>query len=124
MPTKIERLQKQLTEHQEKAKAAKAALEQLRREQDRQARIADRKARTRNLIEAGGLVEIAGLLDLDKGMLLGALIETQKSRANDPQKAAAWKHAGDAELARRESQRQTKTARPSPSGDAPLSAME
>ena len=110
MVSKIERLQKQLTEHQEKAKAAKAALEKLRKEQDRQSRIAARKARTRNLIEAGGLVEIAGLLDLDKGTLLGALLDAQKRMANDPERTAAWKRDGDAVLARRESQRQIKTA--------------
>ena len=36
-------------------------------------RLDERKARTRRLIEAGGLVDKAGLLDLDANALYGAL---------------------------------------------------
>ena len=35
----------------------------------------ERKARTRRLIELGGLVEIAGLGDINRGALLGAMLE-------------------------------------------------
>lgn len=35
----------------------------------------ERKARTRRLIELGGLVEIAGLSDTNRGALLGAMLE-------------------------------------------------
>lgn len=108
MTTKMERLQQQLLEYQEKAKAAKAALDQLRKEQDRQARIAVRKARTRQLIEAGGLVEIAALLTTDKGTLLGALMEVRKNLEN-PEKATAWKCSGDAELDSRAAQKKGRT---------------
>jgi len=109
MVSRAERLQKQVEESLAKAKAAKSALEKLRRDQDRKEKIAARKARTRALIEAGGLVEISGLLDLDKGTLLGALLAISKTR-QDPAKATAlesWKHHGDQELAVREAARRS-----------------
>jgi len=117
MVSKLERLQRRYEQSVEAAKAAKSALEKLRREQDRKKRIEDRKARTKALIEAGGLVEISDLLDLDKGTLLGALLEIKKTR-HDPTKATeleSWKSTGDAVLAAREAAR--KKAKPDPLPD-------
>ena len=63
---------------------------------------AARKARTRRLIELGGLVEIAGFASFDRGAILGALASLA-NQGNDAETVAGWKRAGDAELAKRES---------------------
>ncbi len=101
----ITRLERQKQEALEKAKAADALLRKLRAEQDRKARITERKARTRALIQTGILVEIAGLLHTDRGVLLGGLQELAQTIASDPEKAAQWKSSGDAEMARREEEK-------------------
>ncbi|PPU93058.1 hypothetical protein XpopCFBP1817_11405 [Xanthomonas populi] len=59
-------------------------------------------------IEAGGLVSIAGLLEEDRGFLLGALIgirETKSHPAWTPERYQAIKQLGDKELAAREASR-------------------
>lgn len=52
-----------------------------------------RKARTRGLIEAGGLVDKAGLGALDANALYGALLEIA-ARAGDPDQVARWTAEG------------------------------
>lgn len=74
----------------QRAKAAAAKLLNADRE-------AERKARTRRLIELGGLVELAGLGERDKGALLGALLALAKT--SDAERWAGWKQAGDGKLA-------------------------
>ena len=92
-----ERLQK-LTE-QKKALEAKIAQEQARfREQER-------KARTRRLIEYGGLVEIAALTELDKGTVLGLLLEGAQRLQDDASLGKQWKKAGDGQLTQRAAER-------------------
>lgn len=66
---------------------------------------AERKARTYEMIQAAGLLSLAGLLDtktgkplLDRGELLGALLGLSKVPQDDPRRAE-WKRAGDALLA-------------------------
>jgi hypothetical protein len=70
---------------------------------------AERKARTRKMIEVGGLVELAGLADQDRGALLGLLLSAAK-QASDPESLAAAKRAGDAMLSSREADRKAKKA--------------
>ena len=94
MPSKIERLTQQLAEYEAKSKAARAELQKLRKEQDRQARIAERKARSKAIFAAGTVVEKAGLLSLDRTTLLGILLEA-KGNLQDPQKVASWKRLGE-----------------------------
>ena len=53
----------------------------------------ERKARTRRMIEAGGLIEKAGLLDLDSNALYGALLSLA-SHAKDAAHVAEWAKAG------------------------------
>ncbi len=60
-----------------------------------------RKRRTRNLIQIGGLAEIAGLQAFDKGVLLGALLEIAKISKNKVI-VQQWKTEGDRLLANRE----------------------
>lgn len=60
-----------------------------------------RKLRTRNLIQVGGLAEIAGLHEMDKGVLLGALLEVAKIAKNKVM-VQQWKAAGDHLLKKRE----------------------
>lgn len=67
---------------------------------------AERKARTRRLIELGGLVELAGLAESDRGVLLGLLLAAAKS---DAATVASAKRAGDEMLAAREAGRKART---------------
>lgn len=52
-----------------------------------------RKARTRGLIETGGLVTKAGLGALDANVLYGALLEVA-SKVGDPEQVARWTAEG------------------------------
>src|SRR3954464_1439023 len=67
---------------------------------DDEARIRDqeRKQRTRRLIETGGLVDKAGLLDLEPNALLGALIAIKA--AARPDVLAQWAAEGGKVFAR------------------------
>ena len=107
MVSKAERLQKQYEESLAKAKTAKSALDKIRRDQDRKEKIAARKARNHALFMVGGLAEIAGLLEWDKGTLLGALVMISQIAQNpaDQHTLKNWKSAGDALLAEREAGR-------------------
>ena len=123
MVSKAERLQKQYAESLEKAKSAKAELDKLRKEQDRKAKSAARKARNNALFKVGSLVELAGLLDSDKGALLGGLMAVAKTLEYGPESSRfqEWKQTGDARLAEREKTRNptsvnTKTAADQNSG--------
>jgi len=102
MAERVARLKEQKQAALAKVKAYDDRLRKLRAEQDRQARAAARKARNRALIQTGLLVEMAGLLEVDRGALLGGLQEIAKVIKDDPQKARQWKQAGDAEIARQE----------------------
>jgi GH24 family phage-related lysozyme (muramidase) len=62
-------------------------------EQESKIKADERKQRTRRLIEAGTLVEKAGLLDLDEGSLYGALLSLAEN-AGDEKQIAAWTSAG------------------------------
>lgn len=101
----------------EKVKTADAQLKKLRAEQDRMARISARKERNRALIQTGILVEIAGLLQMDRGTLLGGLLALARSAEGNPEKAAQWKQAGDAEITRRETGKAKKTEPKEPALD-------
>lgn len=70
-------------------------------------KLATRKARDRELYNAAGLMILAGLVDsrtgmplLDRGELLGALMELSRVAPEDERKAQ-WKRKGDALLAER-----------------------
>jgi len=56
-------------------------------------KLEERKARTRRLIEAGGLIEKAGLIDLDPNALYGALLSL-KAGPDEADKIATWKAEG------------------------------
>lgn len=53
-----------------------------------------RKERTRALIEKGGLIEIAGLLEREPQILMGAFMEIAKTITNDSMKTEEWKKQG------------------------------
>jgi hypothetical protein len=61
----------------------------------------ERKARTRRLIEYGGLVAIAALDEEDKGTVLGLLLEGARRLWVDAKARQRWKALGDHELAER-----------------------
>ena len=56
-------------------------------------REAERKARTRRLIESGGLVDKAGLLELDSAVLYGALLQVAADASNG-ERVEQWRVAG------------------------------
>lgn len=62
-------------------------------EQEAKIKTDERKARTRRLIEAGGLVEKAGLLGLEANALYGALLSLSSS-LKEPGRVAEWAKAG------------------------------
>lgn len=68
-------------------------------EQEAKLKADERKQRTRRLIEAGTLVEKAGLLDLDETTLYGALLSLAEN-ARDAKQTAAWAAAGKKALDR------------------------
>lgn len=117
MTQKLTRLQaaEQAAEIAEtKAKAAREKLQALRKEQDRKAQSEARKIRNKALFQVGGLVEIAGLLDADKGALLGGLIAVAKTLKQGPGSTGfqEWKSAGDALLAERKAAQTTPVKTP------------
>ncbi len=61
--------------------------------------LADRKLRTRKLIEAGGLVDKAGLLGLEPNALYGALLSLKEPAAN-PETIEQWAAHGGRTFAR------------------------
>ena len=87
---------------------ARSLAERLRAHEQQKARLAEqeaklkdagRKARTRRLIEAGGLVEKVGLLDLDANALYGALLSLRDG-AGDTKQVEQWAALGGRAFAR------------------------
>ena len=68
-------------------------------EEEAKIRDAERKARTRRLIEAGALVEKTGLLDLHVNALYGALLSLKEGAA-EPEQVAQWAALGGRSFAR------------------------
>ena len=68
-------------------------------EQEAKLKTAERKARTRRLIESGGLVDKAGLLDLDANALYGALLSLRDG-ASDNKQVEQWAALGGRAFAR------------------------
>lgn len=61
--------------------------------EENRVREAERKARTRRLIEAGGIIDKAGLLELDANALYGALLGLA-TRLDDAAEVARWQAEG------------------------------
>ncbi len=68
-------------------------------EQEARLKDAERRARTRRLIEAGGLIDKAGLLDLDANALYGALLSLRDG-AGDKDQVSKWTALGGRAFAR------------------------
>jgi hypothetical protein len=68
-------------------------------EQEAKLKDAGRKVRTRRLIEAGGLVEKTGLLDLDANAFYGALLSLRDG-AGDKKQVEQWTALGGRTFAR------------------------
>ena len=68
-------------------------------EQEAKLKDAGRKARTRRLIEAGGLIEKVGLLDLDSNALYGALLSLRDG-ADEKAQIDKWSALGGRAFAR------------------------
>src|SRR5271165_6080642 len=68
-------------------------------EQETKLKDAGRKARTRRLIEAGGLIDKVGLIDLDSNALYGALLSLRDG-AGDKTQIDKWAALGERAFAR------------------------
>lgn len=99
-----------------KAKAAREKLHNLRKEQDKKARIEARKARQSALYQVAELVEMAGLLEMDKGALLGGLLAVAEIVQQVPAspRFQQWKQRGDALLAEKEATKKPSDTTPDP----------
>jgi hypothetical protein len=64
-----------------------------------------RKKRTHDLIQIGGLAEIAKLRDFDRAALLGALLYVRQLAEKDAARVRGWKQNGQAILDAREKER-------------------
>ena len=87
---------------------ARSLAERLRAHEQQKARLAEqeaklkadeRKARTRQLIQAGGLVDKAGLLEIEPNALYGALLSLRDG-AGDPEQLRQWTALGGRAFAR------------------------
>ncbi len=87
---------------------ARSLAERLRTHEQQKARLAEqeaklkadeRKARTRQLIQAGGLIDKAGLLALEPNTLYGALLSLRDG-AGDPEQVRQWAALGGRTFAR------------------------
>ncbi len=87
---------------------ARTLAERLRSHEQQKARLAEqeaklkdagRKARTRRLIEAGGLIEKVGMLDLESNALFGALLSLRDG-ASDAKQVETWAALGGRTFAR------------------------
>lgn len=111
-PNRLQAAEQAAKAAEDKARAARKKLQELRKKQDREARAEARKNRNKALFQVGGLVEIAGLLDADKGALLGGLIAIAETIQQGPAspRFEQWKQRGDALLAEQETtQKQSAT---------------
>jgi hypothetical protein len=68
-------------------------------EQEAKLKGAERKARTRRLIEVGGLIDKAGLLELEPNTLYGALLSLRDG-AGDKDQITKWRALGGRAFAR------------------------
>ena len=73
-------------------------------EQEAKIKADQRKQRTRHLIEAGGLIEKAGLIELEPNALYGALLSLAED-ASDKDKVAKWAAHGGRAFAREAKER-------------------
>jgi len=82
-------------------------LKEARRDISRKEREAARKARAHALIQLGGLIELAGLGDVDKGALLGGLLKIAKDLEGREKSLmfGVFKKNGDAFLAAKEAEK-------------------
>lgn len=108
--TRLEKLAEQKAAIEAKLKAEKERIQK----QERRARTAEnaklRKADTRKKIEFGGLAKIAGLLDTDKGLMLGLLLHIKTQMEEKPEKLEQYKLRGDSILKQREDVRKGETS--------------
>ena len=102
--TRLQKLAEQKAVIEAKLKAEKERIHK----QERKARTAEnaklRKAQNQDKYAYGGLCEIAGLLDTDKGAVLGVLLWASEA-LKDADKLASFKKRGDSILAQREAAR-------------------
>lgn len=108
----LSRFDQRIAEADKKAADALARLKQLKARkaqlEAQQKALESKKRRSeenQRKFEVGGLVKLAGLLDIDKGTLLGGFLMVADRLNNSPDWAANVKKRGDALLAEREQTR-------------------
>lgn len=76
-------IEEQIREGEERLRQLKAKAAQLAARERAALKAKDRQEMTRKKIQHGGLVLLAGLADLDKGVLLGAMLEIAERLSDD-----------------------------------------
>jgi len=97
------RIQNKINKLQEKVDKSKQKIKRLQIEN----KAKERKKRTRELIQIGGLAEIAKLINIDKGAVLGLFIKGQEM-LQDKETYLGLKRIGDRVLKERASRRNKK----------------
>jgi hypothetical protein len=85
-------IEEQIREGEERLKQLKAKAAQLAAKERAALKAKTRQEDTRKKIQHGGLVVLAGLADIDKGVLLGALLDVAE-RLNGDQREAFMSRA-------------------------------
>ena len=91
-------LEERIAKLEAKKAQQQAALDAQLKKLYSQARTKERKERTRRLIQLGGLVEKAGLGDMDSAALLGMLLQQKEFLDRTPTMIEKWKQRGAAEF--------------------------
>lgn len=103
MSSKRNRIQNQISSLKESIQRDQAKIRKLQTKD----KAAKRKARTRELIQIGGLAEIAELLRFDRGALLGLFIKGREM-LQDENTFLAFKQIGDRTLSERAQERKSR----------------
>lgn len=119
MTAKLDALEKRIADKAEQLRQLKARKQQMAAQARAKEAKAKRAEENQRKYEVGGLVKLAGLLDMDKGTLLGALLALAENYSDEvlpslpPEKRQhtdrtrqLYKAKGDALLAERERSRQ------------------
>lgn len=91
-------LEERIAKLEAKKAQQQAAIDAQLKKLHSQAKTKERKERTRRLIQLGGLVEKAGLGDMDPAALLGMLMLQKEFLERNPRTIETWKQRGAAEF--------------------------
>lgn len=96
-------LEERIAKLEAKKAQQQAAIDAQLKKLHSQAKTKERKERTRRLIQLGGLIEKAGLGDMDSAALLGMLMQQKDFIERNPRTLDTWKQRGATEFEKEKS---------------------